>query len=1160
MADVQSTVVIKVKIDTDQLDAELAGLSKKFDRFGDRDNKISGGARSLDNKFKRLDNAMSGVRRGLTQMTAGFGKLLLMMGKINFLAMAAELGVFTAGLLAIKLALITGRAAVSLYNIALKGLSVAAASVATGLSVAAAAMREFQEAQMVPFLGGGFTGGMKARRISRGMGARNMGLLGGQGAMQVASAQARGGFSGQNSAALVAALINAAGGADPAAITSVLKNTTVAGAVGAAQNLAGIRKGALQGISSFSGLTAALTGGGALKAGFGGTGETLANTFLGTVKTGFADMKGLFADVGMPMLEPMRQAFLQIANIMRENFLVLQQIIQRFGADSMAPTMVTIFDRMMRFITENIIDHLGKIQQMGDNFVGFFKAMANFFRGMGNWLGQFEPAANVIIDMFKAGSKANTSSLFRDLSDLVVKNREGLMAFGTAVGNLFGGIFDLFSGGNRGFFEDGLPMLIDVMNALTDKLFPAFQNLWEKIGPTFDMLPAVIAGLATAINALAPFIGMFAKAINSLMGMFPTLVGLIALSKMGPGAGLIGGAMKFGGGFAKMTLSGKQGLLPRFFASKASGMMGSFGSKQVGARFAAHLPTFMAQGGTAGAAMATTGGATYAQLAGGLFGAVGGTAMAGVGLYQGAQGMRDAYKTGRFTGQGALGLGMAMGGYAMMGGPVTAAVAVPLLAIALATEGILAYFGNKKFKRDSKNAMKEALDERRKERAGQVAAGEFGQDEFDALTKEKQLLERAMDAAVNDKGEFKMEGDTREFREYLRFIGKDPNTIHRDAAFEEAIGSNELTRLIAEIGSAERRFAGNLVQVTNDTNEALGTLGASLRLTSEDVKKLAQDLYGIDLHKGVSSMAGMMIAASQTIFSRNRGFAPDFSKSRMGINEGMVSADKALLALRDNFNVDNLTAFSTAFSSYEVSRGMNADIAGLSSILEIEQQAERGVFGTNKAAALEAAGVAKAQIFAEMGASYNIPSTKLREIYESGGIGGLDQFIGDQQLMRRGIAGLKGDMSHKDRLSVFSKMGVDLESQAGFKGSIGGGITAEQYDSLFGIGLGTEFGGEGKAYFDSLDKGLIYEQVAARAEGGDSAAEEIMRESMNNWMTETGDLDANRNRLLETINDAVNKPLISINGMETGQGSYTIEIGPNTGVNPAGPPTIPVDL
>ena len=148
---------------------------------------------------------------------------------------------------------------------------------------------------------------------------------------------------------------------------------------------------------------------------------------------------------------------------MRENFLVLQQIIQRFGADSMAPTMVTIFDRMMRFITENIIDHLGKIQQMGDNFVGFFKAMANFFRGMGNWLGQFEPAANVIIDMFKAGSKANTSSLFRDLSDLVVKNREGLMAFGTAVGNLFGGIFDLFSGGNRGFFEDGLPMLIDVM-------------------------------------------------------------------------------------------------------------------------------------------------------------------------------------------------------------------------------------------------------------------------------------------------------------------------------------------------------------------------------------------------------------------------------------------------------------------------------------------------------------------------------------------------------------------------------------------------------------------------------------------------------------------------------------------------------------------------
>jgi len=1144
MADVQSTVVIKVKIDTDQLDAELAGMSKKFDRFGDRDNKIAGGARSLDNKLKRVSRSMGGVSRGLKQMTAGFGKLVLMMGKINFLAMAAELGVFTAGLLAIKLALITGRAAVSLYNIALKGLSVAAASVATGLSVAAAAMREFQEAQMVPFLGGGFTGGMKARRISRGMGARNMGLLGGQGAMQVASAQARGGFSGQNSASLVAALINAAGGADPAAISSVLKNTTVAGAVGAAQNLAGIRKGALDGISSFGGLGAALTGGGALKQGFGGTGETLANTFLGTVKTGFADMKGLFADIGMPMLEPMRQAFLQISNSLRENFLALQQIVQRFGADSMAPTMVTIFDRIMRFITENVIDHLGKIKEMGDNFVGFFKAMANFFRGMGSFLGQFEPAANVIIDMFKAGSKANTSSLFKDFSDLVVKHREGLMAFGTAVGNLFGGIFDMFSGGNRGFFEDGLPMLVDTMNALTEKLFPAFQNLWEKIGPTFDLLPAVIAGLATAINALAPFIGMFARAINALMGAMPTLVGLIALSTMGPGANMMGGAAKMLG------------------INKASvkGVMSALGSKKI---FAAKgAPVAIGRGIGIGGNFATGASmpvalGTYGQLATGL----GGLAAMGGGAYMAATGGVEAFKTGRFTGKMAMGAGLGLAGASMAGLAVTGPVGAAIIATALLTEGLLAYFGNKKFKKDSKNAMKEALEEGRKSRAAKIATGEFGQEDFDALTKEKQLLERAMDAAVNDKGEFKMEGDTREFKEYLRFKDIDPNDIHRDAAFEEAVGSNELTRLIAEIGAAERRRANNLASVTSQTNASLEKLGASLRLTSEDVERLAQDLYGIDLHKGVSPLAGMMIAASQTIFSRNRGFAPDFSTSKMGINESMVSADKALLALRDDFNVDNLTAFSTAFSSYEVSRGMSSDIAGLSSIMEIEQQAERGVFGTNKAAALEAAGVAKAQIFAEMGSSYNIPSTKLREIYESGGMSGLEQFLGDQQLMRRGIAGLKGDMSHKDRLDVFSRMGVDLESQAGFKDSIGGAITAEQYNKLFGIGLGDdEFGGAGQDYFDSLDKGLVYEQVAAKAAGGDSAAEEIMRESMNNWMTDTGDLDANRNRLLETINDAVNKPLISVNGMETGQGSFTIEIGPNTGINPAGPPTIPVDL
>ena len=1137
MADVQSTVVIKVKIDTDQLDAQLAGMSKKFDQLGDRDNRIAGGgSRSLDGKLNRVGRSLGGVTKGLQQMTAGFGQLVLMMGKVNFLAMAAELGVFTAGLLAIKLALITGRAAVNLYNIALKGLSVAAATVASGLSVAAAAMREFQEAQLVPFLGGGFSGGMRARRINRGMGARNMGLLGGQGAMQVATAQARGGFSGQNSAALVAALINAAGGADPAAISSVLKNTTVAGAVGAAQNLAGIRKGALQGISSFSGLTAALTSGGALKAGFGGTGETLANTFLGTVKTGFADMKGLFADVGMPMLEPMRQAFLQIANIMRENFLVLQQIIQRFGADSMAPTMVTIFDRMMRFITENVIDHLGKIQQMGDNFVGFFKAMANFFRGMGNWLGQFEPAANVIIDMFKAGSKANTSSLFRDLSDLVVKNREGLMQFGTAVGNLFGGIFDLFSGGNRGFFEDGLPMLVATMNALTDKLFPAFQNLWEKIGPTFDMLPAVIAGLTTAINALAPFIGMFAKAINSLMGAMPTLVGLVALTTMGPGAKMRMGAASMLG------------------INKASikGFMGNLASKKIFA--AGGAPVAIGRGAGIGGAFATGSSipvalGTYGQLATGL----GGLAAVGVGGTMATKSMMSAYDTGRFTGTSAIGAGLigagiigmgSIGGLGALGaaaaaGPAAAVIA-PLVAIALATEGILAYFGNKKFKRESKEAMKDALKERRKERLMDVRSGDFGAEEFDALTHEKELLQRAFDAATNEKGEFKMEGDTKEFREYLRFIGKDPNDIHRDAAFEEAVKSGEMNKIMEEITRQERRFTTNLLKTTNDVNAAFEMLGTSLRLTSEDVEKLAKDLYGIDLHTGVSGLAGVMIAASQTIFSRNRGFAPDFGTSKLAINENMVSADKALLALQQDFNMDNLTGFTTAFSSYEVSRGMSADIAGLSSLMEIEQQAERGVFGTNKAAALEAVSAAKTQMFAEMGASYNIPSTKLREIYESGGVLGMESFLNDQQGMRRAVAGMKGDMTHSERLAMFSKMGVDIEGQSGFAAAVGGMVSAEQYDKMFGTRMAAD---ENQGYFDRMDKGLIYEQLTAKAEGGDTQAEELLRESMNSWMTETGDLDANRNRLLEAISEAVANPIISINGVETGQGTVTIEVG-----------------
>tara|TARA_B100000287_G_scaffold38116_1_gene34949 strand:- start:2726 stop:6169 length:3444 start_codon:yes stop_codon:yes gene_type:complete len=1125
MADTRSTVSIKVNIDADGaaaqikvLEQRLKSLEKVSDRVGGR------GRKSIAGQMDKATSAFSRLGKGMAGVTKGFGQLLGAMTKVNFIAMAAEMAVFTAGLLAIKLALLTGRAAAQVWSVAMKGVSVAAATVTAGLATAAAAMRQFQEAQMTPFLGGKSVGMGRARGISRGMGARNMGLLGGQGAQQVAAAQAKGGFKGVNSASFISALINAAGSADPAALAAVLSQTTVSGARNAMSGLAGVNKDALSGATTFEGLASAL--GGATKAGFGSTGETMANTFIGTVKTGFAGMKTMFADMGAPMLEPMREAFMQINQILTNNFLVLQSIIQKFGANSMAPTMVTIFDRMMKWITRNVIDHLDNIKEMGENFVGFFRSIKNFFQGMGAWLVQFEPAANVIIDMFKAASNANSSGLFRQFSKLLTDNAEGIKEFGAASGRLFGGVMNLFAGGNRGFFER-IPMIVQTMDTITTKLIPAISDLWNRIAPVFDRLPEVIDSVAQAINAVAPFIGMLASAISQVIGI---------LSKLGPLLGMMvfagagaSGAKLFGIGTMARGLGRATGLNAANLGGKARAWWNApaRGQQALGKGMHGPVLTNAVKYGR------------YARMAGGLTTAVAGGAMA-------VQGGMEAWNTGRFSGKMAMGAGLGIMGAGMMGLTVTGPVGAAIIATALLTEGILAYFGNKKFKADSRKAMEEAFESRDKAREKKFTDGTFGVDDFNILTQEAKLLEAAIEAGFDDKGEWKGEGDTPEMRAYLRFLeehGVEGATQkHRDESLQTAVDEGELEALQEDILKAEENRLAHITKFAEQTNLAFEKLGMSLEITAEEATELGQKLYGIDFFQsGGGVLGGLMLASHLGEIDRNQAFTPNFSGSMLSQNESMLSADAALNALAGDFNMNNLQDFTSKFAGYEISRGMSADMAGLSALVEVRQHAEAGVFGTNKNAALEAVNVAEQQMFADMGMSYNMDSIMLKAAFDTGGIEAVEAKITETQQVRRAIAGTDKSQDAFGRIQQIEQIsGVNLRTDQDFLQNMGGRITDEQLDELGIQSHRAAYSDTGRQYNVTTSDEYRIEALMAKAEAGDEAANEALNEIMNQWMLDSDDMDGKRNQLLEGILEAAQNPVVIINGQEAGGAEVTI--------------------
>ena len=181
MADSSHVIKSTLEFDDGDIAKRLKLIEQQFKRMAKTIARMDRRGNGMNDRFKKLDNNLGKLSRTVQGLFRGFTRLFTMFAKFSFLAMAGEIALFSAALLGVKLALITGRAAASLYNITLKGLSVTAASVASALATAAAAMRQFQEAQLSPFLGGGVTGMGQVARMGRGLGATTSGLLGGQG-------------------------------------------------------------------------------------------------------------------------------------------------------------------------------------------------------------------------------------------------------------------------------------------------------------------------------------------------------------------------------------------------------------------------------------------------------------------------------------------------------------------------------------------------------------------------------------------------------------------------------------------------------------------------------------------------------------------------------------------------------------------------------------------------------------------------------------------------------------------------------------------------------------------------------------------------------------------------------------------------------------------
>lgn len=1136
-------VVIQVDVDAASAIVALEAIDKKLKDLENRRNKIDRATkrpfdkddddrpdnlRKRNNEYDRRNrsfNSFGNILRGLTRPLTSFVKTL---SKISGIALAGQIALFTGALLAMKLALITGRAAVDLYQIALKGLSVAAAGAATALAVAAAAMRQYNEAMMAPTFGGGRAGFQQAARVNRSIGVSRVasGMLGGEASTAVIAGLSKAGVSSTMAPMLTRQLINLAGG-DPASVQAIAKaigSGDLSTATKAVEGASGFRADSLQGVTSMQGLLSAVAGGSVVAENYQGLGGMLASTFVGTLKTEFAGLKTLFADLGEPLLVPFRNAFIEMSRILRADVLSMGQVIQKFGADSFAPTLVTIIERTSEFIRSNVIKDLQNIEQMGESFVGFFRGVRDFFHGIGAFLVQFEPAADVVIEMFRAmGASGGGRGLFRSFSDLIVKNSEAFVAFGTSLGNVMGAIFDYLDQGQSGFFAK-LPLLSDILDRIAFDVFPALTSVMTAIMPALEALPDILSNLADVLrDYVAPVLGVIAQLVAGLGGS----------GSLGAAA-LLGGFMFMKGGVGK---NARRSLQRAAFRRDNPSAAAKTGLKAMNAATGVLIGGAIAGGGimesyqtgsTAGLVMSAGGAA--------MMGAAIGTAIApGVGTAIGA------------------GIGAAAG--------IAASVVADILGTPSRNRRVTAGFdayGQAVRDLDTLSISREAsqaelnflMDQRALFAA---AAGEVFLDEREMYQRSQNLTKFQRTASaigravpflpvgsllggVGDTIEtisptesfFNIDPSSSNYQNVRTFMIEQGFVSAKDAGPEQiatALQNSDVQEAFTQ--------AINRINFENQKYDSqLGLLMTTTELTADEVANLA-DTIGINLKTAINEtgVTAMMLAETLDEIDMTKVFLPEFARTPMMQAELRTTASAAMTTLGNagtlEGNMDLLMDAVDAFATYDIAMGQTGFVAGISGLFEVTEQLIKGSNPVNEKFADELTlelNAAFGELLTTIGEDFDIDPQLLRSMvldrgetfvanFSQADIARLVGEVEQIQKIRGAMRFTDSSMSFEERANIFFDRDADIRK-------------SETFAREFFLATGKSIAG------------MDIEQIAelARSEGVD--ANEILMNTIATDNERDRELSELRNTALEDIRISTRQ---AANEMAALRGQYIFE-------------------
>lgn len=345
-------------------------------------------------------------------------------------------------------------------------------------------------------------------------------------------------------------------------------------------------------ITTKQGLEKAITSGELAKAaGVEGQFKTVSSTVMNQFKGFITQIRGLFADMGQPLLEPIANAAQQIFNILRRGFIQISGNTQKFGMGSMLEGLVSMVDKLTTWSVNLINNNIKSVDGMFSKMAGWWKDFKYGWNEVLDRLRPFIDGAEVIEKMFGQvwiHVKNIVGSKFNDFNSWLVQNEETVLEFGAKVGDLITSIMN-FQTEMRKILQDLMPFINDVVGGIASMVdqMTGFIKLLRgltgggAIGALASLL-AIRSGFSAMKNTKGGFtVSQKVQPINAQQVVIntPSVVsggGNLGTTGAAMGAASAGGAAGGASGLAsasnpRLQAIGAQGQVNRLGLASASG-------------------------------------------------------------------------------------------------------------------------------------------------------------------------------------------------------------------------------------------------------------------------------------------------------------------------------------------------------------------------------------------------------------------------------------------------------------------------------------------------------------------------------------------------------------------------------------------------------------